>query len=433
LEANSYPDTWTDVSEPFRKAKEQIEALCRQAPRSDDPNWDRILKGLLGTLETLITAQEARRQEGLETPEGTGEESLVGQLHFLQQLLNTIPIPVFYKNDRGLYLGCNQAFEKFIGLPRKQLIGKSVHQVFPPELAEIYYQADSKLFDQPGIQTYETLLLHADGTKHDIIFSKATYVGTNGRTSGLIGAILDITERKRMERQVRSLGHQLLKIQEDEKRNLSRELHDVIGQNLLTLKMGLDNLHKLLASKMPEVVPKLSEFLSLIKQTLDDVRDMAQTLRPSSLEQLGLVKAGLQYCEDFSAKHNIQVDFSAFGIRESLFDNDTKITLYRLIQEGLNNIKKHSGASQVTIRLVSSFPDVILRIEDNGRGFDFKNSLDLAVQEKHLGLISMTERVSLLQGKLEIKSKLGMGTKIVIEFPSREDAAHVQKAKDTYR
>ena len=94
---------------------------------------------------------------------------------------------------------------------------------------------------------------------------------------------------------------------------------------------------------------------------------MADDSRPSSLEQLGLVKASLQYCEDFSAKTNINVNFSAVGINESQLDYDTKITLYRLIQEGLNNIKKHSRASQATIRLVSLSPILCSEWKTPGR------------------------------------------------------------------
>ena len=145
---------------------------------------------------------------------------------------------------------------------------------------------------------------------------------------------------------------------------------------------------------------------------------MAHNLRPSSLDQLGLVKAAQQYCEEFSAKNSIQVDFIAAGIDEAGLDYDTRIALYRLIQEGLININKHAAATLAVIRLVSSFPNIILRIEDNGQGFDVKKRQAAAVEEKRLGLSSMEERVFLLQGKMKIDSQPGQGTRVFIEIPS---------------
>jgi signal transduction histidine kinase len=115
----------------------------------------------------------------------------------------------------------------------------------------------------------------------------------------------------------------------------------------------------------------------------------------------------------------VKVDFFASGIDELKLDFDTKITLYRLIQESLNNVRKHADASQVTIRLVASFPNIILRIEDNGMGFDVEDRLGLAAKEKRMGLLTMEERVALLQGKMRIESRLTEGTKIFIEFPYR--------------
>jgi PAS domain S-box-containing protein len=347
----------------------------------------------------------------------------------LEAALASMNDAVFISDTEGRLIVFNEAFATFHKFKNKEECLKTLSDYY--ELLEVYTDnGESASLNQWVVSR---ALQGETGTNVEFSLKRKdtgdTWIGSfsfspiRDKEGAIVGAVVvgrDITERKRMEKQVRSLGHQLLKSQEDEKRRLSRELHDVIGQNLLTLKMGLDGLFKSLAEKHSESMSKNLELSALIKQTIEDIRDMAHELRPSSLDQLGLVKAGLQYCEEFSLKNNIQVDFSAVGIRESQFDYETKITFYRLIQEGLNNIRKHSGASRVTIRLVSSFPNIILRIEDNGRGFDLKNSMDLAVQEKHLGLISMTERVSILQGQLKIESQPGKGTKILIEVPSQE-------------
>ena len=113
------------------------------------------------------------------------------------------------------------------------------------------------------------------------------------------------------------------------------------------------------------------------------------------------------------------MDFNSAGMDELKLDFDTEINLYRLIQEGLNNIMKHADAKQIIVKLVASFPNIILRIEDDGKGFDIKNQLLAASNEKRMGLRSMEERVSLLGGRIRINSRPEEGTKILIEVPSK--------------
>ena len=150
------------------------------------------------------------------------------------------------------------------------------------------------------------------------------------------------------------------------------------------------------------------------------IRDLAYDLRPPSLDQLGLVRTIFQHCEAFSEKTGLVVDFNAAGMDKLRLDFDTEITLYRLVQEGLNNINKHADANRAAIRLVASFPSIILRIEDDGKGFDVQKRLITASNEKRMGLRSMEERVNLLKGKLRIQSLPEEGTKICIEVPYKE-------------
>ncbi|MSN24607.1 MAG: PAS domain S-box protein [Geobacter sp.] len=127
------------------------------------------------------------------------EEDRNDQLHLLQTLMDTIPNPVFYKDSNCRYLGCNKAFEAYFGLSREMLVGKEPHDLWPVELAELYRQQDQELLTNPGLQTYETTVKYADGTLRDVIFNKATFNEGGGSVSGLVGVILDITERKQAE------------------------------------------------------------------------------------------------------------------------------------------------------------------------------------------------------------------------------------------
>lgn len=232
-----------------------------------------------------------------------------------------------------------------------------------------------------------------------------------------IAVVQDISARKHFEERVHGLSQQLLRGQEEERRRISRELHDGIGQNLSAIKVGLDSqvLNKL---EWPAETKEKAQALSrLLGETIEGLRDMAHTLRPAGLEQLGLVKAVIQFCEEFEAKNRIAVDLVTAGIDDRALDYDTRIALYRLVQEGLINIKKHAEATRASIRLVSSFPNLILRIEDDGCGFDVKKRKEAGGVEKRLGLSSMEERVSLLAGLMKIESQPGRGTRIAIEIP----------------
>ena len=125
---------------------------------------------------------------------------------FMQAVINAAPTPIFYKDAEGLYLGCNEAFEKYIGLKREQLIGKSVFELFDHDLAKVYFEADKALFDKKGTQIYEAKVAYADGSIHDVMFHKAYFQASDAGIEGIVGSILDITERKKAEKSLEQLA-----------------------------------------------------------------------------------------------------------------------------------------------------------------------------------------------------------------------------------
>ncbi|MBU0946219.1 MAG: PAS domain-containing protein [Proteobacteria bacterium] len=128
------------------------------------------------------------------------EQKVLGVVSFQQQLLDTIPIPIFYKNAEFSYMGCNKSFEKFLGMDRQEIIGKSVHDLAPPELAAVYQEKDLELINNPGVQHYESdVKSKQKDVKRQVIFHKATFEKADGALGGLIGVILDITDRKKAE------------------------------------------------------------------------------------------------------------------------------------------------------------------------------------------------------------------------------------------
>jgi len=242
----------------------------------------------------------------------------------------------------------------------------------------------------------------------------------SGGRQKIIGAVRDITERIQSEEKIRALTREQIKVQEKERNRIARYLHDHVAQDLSTLKIGIDTLFDEPDNLPSEKKKKISEISKILQESISSVRDLSYDLRPAGIEQLGLIRTVYQLCEEFSQKNNVRVDFYSAGIKELKLDFDTAINVYRLIQEGLNNIRKHARADNGIIRLVASSPNIILRIEDDGQGFDVANRLSTALKEKRMGLSSMEERVSLLGGKMNIKSRIGQGTRILIEIPWQE-------------
>ncbi len=242
----------------------------------------------------------------------------------------------------------------------------------------------------------------------------------SGNRKKIIGAVRDLTNRLQAEEKIRALNQQLIKAQENERNRIAGYLHDHVAQDFSSLKIGLETLFDKQREVSSETNSKICELSKILQDSITAVRDLAYDLHPPGMDQLGLVRTVNQYCEDFSDINDVSVDFYTAGMKDLKLDFDTEINLYRLIQEGLNNIKKHAKASHAVIRLVASSPNIILRIEDNGQGFDVERRLASSFKEKRMGLSSMEERVSLLEGTMRIKSRPSRGTSLFIEVPCKE-------------
>jgi signal transduction histidine kinase len=239
----------------------------------------------------------------------------------------------------------------------------------------------------------------------------------------LIDAIAErlgrLIERKRNEERIVELSRALVKVQEIERQEISRDLHDNLAQDLSSLKISLDTL---LDDRQEFSIgdrEKVSELSRGVQRSIGYLRDMVYDLHPAGLEHLGLAETIRVYCEEFAARSAKKVDFFSVGMGDLKLGFDTEISLYRLVQEGLTNIGKHADASHITIRLSASFPHIILRIEDNGKGFDVETRLYEALQERRMGLQIMKQRVALLNGEMVIDSRPRLGTKILVKVPMR--------------
>jgi signal transduction histidine kinase len=227
-----------------------------------------------------------------------------------------------------------------------------------------------------------------------------------------------LRERKRSETQIRTLTRKLMKTQEDERRMISRELHDRVSQDLSTIKIGLETLFDRQPAAAPEISRKVSRLTGLLDRAIFTVRDLAYDLRPPGLDEMGIAQAMVMYCDDFAEKTGIRVECYCVGIERLKLDFNTQINLYRMIQEGLNNTHKHAAATRAIVKLTAAYPNIFLRIEDDGKGFDVEKRAREIDSEKRMGLRSLQERTDLLGGIMLVTSKPGQGTKISIKFPN---------------
>lgn len=238
--------------------------------------------------------------------------------------------------------------------------------------------------------------------------------------------VREINERKRMEKalrqsetRLRRLSSQLFNAQEEERRRLSKELHDQLGHDLVLLKSRLNSIKRKLPSHLAEPHEEMSETQEYVDQIIEDVRRIATELSPSILEDLGLF-ASLQWlAENFAQQHSINVSLDMEDI-DSFFSDTTRINLFRVFQETLTNISKHAQAKHVSIVVKKQEDDVIFRVKDDGKGFDLKRLSRRDPARSGMGLTAMKERANLSGGDFDVESSPGKGTNICFKFPIRE-------------
>jgi len=217
------------------------------------------------------------------------EEEVKRQAEFLQVMIDAMPYPVFYKDRQGRYISCNRAFEQFYGISREHLAGKTVFEIAPRELADGYARADDELFAHPGKQIYEGCIQSVDGVQHDVIFHKATFEGSDGSLAGLVGVVVDITDRKRAEQEKQKLQDQLVLAQKMESigRLAGGVAHDF--NNMLGVILGNADLALSKVDRAHPLLKNLDEIRKAAEHSADITRQLLafarkQTVVPKALD-----------------------------------------------------------------------------------------------------------------------------------------------------
>lgn len=210
------------------------------------------------------------------------------------------------------------------------------------------------------------------------------------------------------------LLEQVITAQEDERKRISRELHDETGQSLTSLLVGIKIVDK--SPSLEEARKRLAELQELTSRTLEEVHKLSVELRPTLLDDLGLIAALRSYSKDFSKKHGVPVSFQATGFEERV-PPLVEVAVYRVIQEALTNIAKYASATAVQLKLERSGATLHAEVSDNGIGFDPEVVLAQKRKENRLGLLGMQERVTLLGGNFRLHSEEGAGVRIAFDLP----------------
>jgi PAS domain S-box-containing protein len=336
-----------------------------------------------------------------------------------RRMADTAPVMVWVS---GADKGCtyvNKAWLDFTGRPAESQLGEGwsegVHAVDLRRCLDTYVWA----FDARQAFRMEYRLRRSDGEYRWVLDVGAPRFAPDGAFKGYIGSCIDITEQKQVEealresqRELQALAGRLIQAEEAERRRIARELHDDLNQSLALLAVELD----LLGQKPPEsaaqVGGRMHELCARVKQLSSDVHDLSHNLHPSKLEQLGLVAGVRGLCKEQIEAHHLEVEFAHKQMPPSIPD-DTVLCLYRIAQEALGNIIKHSGARHAHVELSGGADGVSLRITDDGAGFDL-GSVD---GNGGLGLVSMRERLRLVGGAIVIDSRPSAGTRIDVHVP----------------
>ena len=222
-------------------------------------------------------------------------------------------------------------------------------------------------------------------------------------------------EAKDMQRRLRQLTHQILTAQEEERKKISRELHDEVVQMLVGINVELSALVHGNSAEVRDLKDKIAHTQRLVEKSVDSVHRFARELRPAVLDDLGLIPALHAYCRSLAERKKIKIKMAAFGGVEAL-DIDRRTVLFRVAQEALTNIARHARATRVSLSITRIPGAIRMEIADNGKSFSVKKTL-LAKNNKRLGLVGMRERVEMVDGSLTIDSAPGAGTTVCAEIP----------------
>jgi PAS domain S-box-containing protein len=384
----------------FKREEQVIHTLIQSTPIYKDHQY-------AGSISTLLNITEKKK----------AEEELRLSEHKYRVIFENNPLPMFMlEYPKRKFVAVNNAFIEKFGYSKAELEKMNIRQLRRPY--EVHKSDEIARTLEEKKQFRELMYLRKkDGG--DLLFDvQASEVIFEGKTVYL-ASTHDITELAKAEdallqtnKQLRELTIHLQEIREEERKHISREIHDELGQQLTALKLNLSWIAKKMTAQDEAVVTKIKSSLDVINGTIQTVRRLATELRPAMLDELGLAEAIRWQTNEFSKRTGIEVDFET-NADECVFPPDISISFFRILQESLTNIIRHAEAGHVECKLHLADRSLLLQVCDDGKGFYPDNAGD----KKSLGLLGIKERVEMLHGEYHLSSEPMKGTKLKVNVP----------------
>ncbi len=382
-----------NIIEPQRRSDGQYAWLnTSKVPLFDD---DGEVIGLIGTYEDITERTHA-------------EIILRRDQQVLETIFNSIPIAIVWKDRESHYLGCNNHFAQDAGMSPREVVGHSDYDMpWGEEHAADFIADDQEVMEskQARLQYIEQMRL-ANGSLAWIQTNKVPMQGSDGNVTGILVTYQNITNQIAISEELREMRAAA----KDERQRLARDLHDAVSQTLWTASIIADILPSLWEIDQEKAKKNLKQLQHLTQGALAELRMLLLELRPSSL-----MATSFQELLDHLAEATMsrkEIDIFVKVDKTTSLPIDTKLALYRIAQESLNNISRHAKASKATITANETKTHLVMIIEDNGRGFNPAKQ-----SQKRMGLSIMQERADSIQADLQIDSQINEGTTITVRWP----------------